>query len=880
MSESQEKAEIIDVFIKESQEDLEFIELALISLVYGGADTDRERIDQILRAIRSIKGSGGFFGFNKISTQSRVMESMMVMIRDGSLVPSEEVVETLLKGIDKLRVMVADVSDSEDVDVTRETLAIEAVLSGDNASGENAGTAAGKISSGEEKPEGSIEEIASVKWDLTELREGLQTARKRGQYIYTLKSVAGNNEELLAYKKNLESVGTLHAAKPEIFSGNGVTPGDIEEGSDLHLLFSTILEPDMVVDFLGIQEGDMKEFDPAFGEVKAPELPLPAMEENADKNVSKPAGAGEKPVGGTDTIRIRVELLDEIMELAGEIVLGRNRLLSEFADSSDTTVISTHSQRVTELQEMVMKMRLQPVGTVFRKFRRIVREMAVKAGKDINLVLEDGDVELDRSILDGLTDPITRIIENSAEHGFETPGERLFNGKPEAGTITLSASHKSGHVVITAKDDGRGIDAEKIKKSALEKALITSEEAAHMSGREAVKLIFHPGFSTETGVSDISVGSVGMDVVRSALKELGGTVELETDVGKGSAVIVRLPLTLTIMHSLIVGCEGLSFAIPSHDLVEVLRLKRGNRHRTELVQGREALRLRGELMPVARLAEILGMKKHYTEEGKKEELEDRRLRLSDRRAPEEDTEEDQPGREWSDCRRKKDEIKRVVVLRHNGRRFGLMVDAIYDSEEIVLKPLAGLVKDCESFSGSTIMGDGSVAMILNTAGIVDKSGFIIDELESKAVELEEEKVLNKKSNETLLVFKNSDKETFCLPFSDISRVERVDSDFIETVGSREFVRIREEPVSLRRLENYFDVVAPDTGGKTIYVIFPKGLKEPTGIVSTQIVDVIEREDKRVGSSNDNGGDETILIDEQVVYRLDLPDLLRAAGVVH
>ncbi len=883
MTESYDDGEIIDVFIQESQEHLESIEPALISLEEEGSDTDKETINLIFRAIHSIKGSAGFFGFNNISSLSHIMENMMVMVRDGSLVPSQEVVEALLKGLDKISVMIADVSDSENVDVSRETMVIEAILSEDGGGRGNAESAPKKTISGEEEPEGSAEGVASVKWELSELKERLETAKKRGQFTFTLRSAAGNNEELLAYKKNLESIGTIYTTNPEIFSDNGLIPDAIEEGSDFYVLFSTILESDMLADYLGIKEGDMKEFDLTRDADPETKTPLPVTEENLKDKVKKPAATGDKVRGSSDTIRIRVELLDQVMALAGEIVLGRNRLLMQFANVSDTTVISTHSQRVTELQEIIMKMRLQPVGTVFAKFRRIVRDMAVKVGKDINLVLKGEDVELDRSIIDGLTDPLTHIIRNSADHGLETPEERLFNGKPKAGTITLSASHEGGHVIITAKDDGRGIDAEKIKKSAIKKELITSEEAAAMSEREAVKLVFHAGFSTTTEVSDISGRGVGMDVVRSTFDKLGGTVELETAVGKGSAIIVRLPLTLTIMHSLIVGCEGFRFAIPQVDLVEVVRLKRGDRHRTEFVQGREVLRLRGELLPVVCLAEILGMKKHYIDDDKEEESEDRRQRLSDRRAPEQSAEEAdyQKSRNETDCRRKKDDIKRLVVLRHNGNLFGVMVDAIYDPEEIVLKPLAGLVKNCETFSGSTIMGDGSVAMVINTSGIVAKSGFSLDEMDTAGKKLEAEAVsMGEKENETLLVFKNSDKETFCLPFSGISRVERVNSNFIETVGSKEFVRIREEPVSLLRLENYFDVGPSDTNGKTIYVIFPKGLKEPTGIVSSQIVDVIDRADKRVGRSNENGGEETILIDEHMVYKLDLPDLLRAAGVVH
>ena len=917
MSESYDDAEIIDVFIQESQEHLESIEPALISLEDEGADTDKETINLIFRAIHSIKGSAGFFGFNNISGLSHVMENMMVMVRDKTLVPTQEVVEALLKGLDKINLMIDDISNSEDVDVSEERQVIEAILSKDEGSGDNAKdngkavdeTVLSATSSPVEEKAGACAEGSDlpddsgfVKWNLDGvegLRESLETSRRRGQFTFTVKSVAGSNEALLAYKKNLESIGGIHATNPDIFSDDGVTSGLIEEGADFYVLFSSILEADMLIEFLGVSESDIEEFELELDseELQATDapVPVPVKEENITKDekveakdsvkkkISKPAGGGEKHRSSSDTIRIRVELLDQIMALAGEIVLGRNRLLMQFANISDTTVISTHSQRVTELQEIIMKMRLQPVGTVFAKFRRIVRDMAVKVGKDINLVLEGEEVELDRSIIDGLTDPLTHIIRNSADHGLETTEERLANGKSAAGTITLSASHEGGHVIITAKDDGRGIDAEKIKKSAIKKELITSEEAALLNDREAVKLVFHPGFSTAAEVSDISGRGVGMDVVRSTFDKLGGTVELETAVDKGSSIIVRLPLTLTIMHSLIVGCEGFRFAIPQVDLVEVVRLKRGDRHRTELVQGREVLRLRGELLPVVCLADILGMKKHYLENDDDKELLDRRKRLSDRRggqSPEEEAEY-QASRDGDDCRRKKDDIKRLVVLRHNGNLFGLMVDAIYDPEEIVLKPLAGLVKNCEVFSGSTIMGDGSVAMILNITGIVDKSGFILDDLENTAKRFEdEEDDLNKKNDETLLVFKNSDTETFCMPFSGISRVERVNSNAIETVGSKEFVRIREEPVSLLRLENYFNVGAADSSNKTIYVIFPKGIKEPTGIVTTQIVDVIDRGDKRVGRSNESGGEETILIDENMVYRLDLPDLLRAAGVVH
>ena len=879
MSQSYDDSEIIEAFVQESQEHLTSIEPALISLEEKGSEIDSETINLIFRAIHSIKGSAGFFGFQNITNLSHIMENMMAEIRDATLAPSPEVVDSLLKGLDKLTIMIDDVSNSEKIDASNEIASIEVILGKRPAKDKKIEEPKSK----EKECEVTEANKSSVDWNLEEYKTRLDESIRFGQEVFTIflplsLKKRGRKKELSAVKEQLDSIGTLYASKPEVFVDDGINMKAIKDESVVSILFSTILEEGLLLDFLKLTPEGISRID--LPKEKKEEKSEPVSESVSEsKDPDKSQSVAKTPVSA-ETVRIRVELLDKLMALAGEIVLGRNRLMRQFGDNDDLTIMNTHSHRITELQESIMKMRLQPVGTVFSKFRRIVRDMSIKVSKEINLVLNGEDVELDRSIINGLSDPLTHIIRNSADHGLESPDDREALGKPRAGTIILSALHEGGHVIITAEDDGRGIDAEKVKAKAVEKEVISKDEAGSMSEREAVKLIFHPGFSTIENVSEISGRGVGMDVVRSTFEKLGGIVDLETEVGKGSKIIIRLPLTLAIVPSLVVGVEGARFAIPQVDLVEVVRLKRGGKQRTELIQGQEVLRVRGKLLPITYLADLLNIKKHYLDGDTKEEMSDRRDRLVDRRAGQEEKTDDD-NRVITQDRRSGRDIKRVVVLNHNGNFFGLIVDSIFDPEEIVVKPLSDFLKSCSAFSGCTIMGDGEVAMILNVMGIVEMSGFKFEGIEERTVEVEEEERLAAMERETLLLFQSCEAETFCLSFSGIARVERVESSSIEKVGPKEFVLIRDESVPLVRLENILDVAAVDASAKTLYVIIPKGLKKPVGIVSTKIIDTIERvADSSRDSADPESKEDTIIVDDRIIYRLDMSELLKDAGLAH
>jgi two-component system chemotaxis sensor kinase CheA len=397
-------------------------------------------------------------------------------------------------------------------------------------------------------------------------------------------------------------------------------------------------------------------------------VPAARLEENEEH--------GEAKRGATDSsIRVDVQLLDRLMNLVGELVLARNQVLQVTTNLEDAVFQAT-SQRLnlvtTELQEGIMKTRMQPIGSIWNKYPRVVRDLSAQCGKQIRLEMEGADTELDRSILEAIKDPLTHVVRNSADHGIERPEARTSRGKPAQGTLRLRAFHEGGKVNIEISDDGGGIDVERVREKAIVRGLITQERAAAMSERELTQLIFLPGFSTAEKVSNVSGRGVGMDVVRTNVERIGGTIDLLSRRGQGTTLRIRIPLTLAIVPALVVAAAGDRYAIPQVNLLELVRLE-GEQAKSALddLHGTKVLRLRGQLLPLVRLRDVLGLPEHH-----------------------------------------EDHVN-VVVLQADDRAFGLVVDDISDTEEIVVKPLGKELKGLGVYAGATIMGDGHIALILD-----------------------------------------------------------------------------------------------------------------------------------------------------------------------
>jgi len=387
---------------------------------------------------------------------------------------------------------------------------------------------------------------------------------------------------------------------------------------------------------------------------------------------------------GDSTLRVGVDVLDKLMNLVGELALGRNELLqlmTALEDSPFTKPVQQLDRVTTDLLEAVMKTRMQPIGNAWTKLPRLVRDLSQSSGKEIALQMHGAETELDRQILQAIQDPLTHMIRNSADHGVELPAARIAAGKPGAGTIRLAARHEGGHVVVEISDDGAGISAARVRRKAVERGLLRADQAETLPDAQVFRLIFEPGFSTAETVTNVSGRGVGMDVVRSNIEAIGGTVELSSHEGRGTTVRIKIPLTLAIISALIVGAGGESFAIPQIGIVELVRVTEEQHALVEQVHGAHFYRLRETLLPLVSLRSL--------------------LRLGEIQ---------------------RDATYNLVVCQVGEVRFGLIVEEVFDTQEIVVKPMGRLVKHLQTYAGCTITGDGRVIMILDSAGIAAMAG--------------------------------------------------------------------------------------------------------------------------------------------------------------
>ncbi|WP_428308097.1 chemotaxis protein CheW [Lacipirellula sp.] len=517
-----------------------------------------------------------------------------------------------------------------------------------------------------------------------------------------------------------------------------------------------------------------------------------------------PATNGATTAPAESSIRVQVGVLDSLMNLAGELVLGRNQLIQALnADghAGIDAVASRLDQVTTELQEAIMRTRMQPIGAVFSKFPRVIRDLSAKLGKQCNIIMDGKEVDVDKTILEAIGDPLTHLVRNSIDHGVERPEARTAAGKPAMGTIFLRAYHEAGKVRIDIADDGGGIHPEKLRSKAVEKGVVTAEQASRLSDRDAIRLIFHPGFSTAEKITDISGRGVGMDVVRTNIEKLGGAVDVDSRPGMGTTIQITLPLTLAIIPSLIIQCGDERFAIPQVNISELVRLRREEiGKRLDRVKSAEVLRLRGSLLPLVRLNNVLRADGSTGSEADQERA-----------------------------------TTHIVVVESGQQRFGIVVDALHDSEEIVVKPLGRHIKNVPCLSGATILGDGHVALILDVAGIAIHQQIRAAHDEAMASKGDDGAGVNA-DLQSVLLFTNHPKEHFAVSMDVVSRIERIRCDQIDAVGGQELVQYRQSSVPLLRLENIITTRPTDPQSWVYVIVFTIGAKE-VGLVAPCLEDI-------------------------------------------
>ena len=558
--------------------------------------------------------------------------------------------------------------------------------------------------------------------------------------------------------------------------------------------------------------------------------PAPAAAPSADKHAedSKMSDAN---------VRVDVGLLDKLMNLVGELVLARNQILQHGASDRDASFLAT-SQRLnlitTELQEGVMKTRMQPIGTVWNKFPRVVRDLAVLCGKQVRVEMEGKDTELDRTIIEAIKDPLTHIVRNSVDHGIESPQERVSKGKPAEGRLLLRAYHEGGQVNIEIADDGGGIRIDKVKAKAVEKGLITAEHASRMSEREAVNLIFLPGFSTAAKVTNVSGRGVGMDVVKTNIEKIGGAVDIATRPGDGTTLRIKIPLTLAIIPALVVSCDGDRFAIPQVSLLELVRLDSEHaKTGIESIRGTPVYRLRGNLLPLVYLSRVLGLPTQQQEH------------------------------------------VNIVVLQADGRPFGLVVDAINDTEEIVVKPLGKLLKGLPCYAGATIMGDGKVALILDVMGIAQAAHVGGEGRDQKASGSDKDQKQASGNRQTLLLVQVGESRRMAVPLDLVARLEEFRGEEVEFASGQPVMQYRDQILPLADLPGMFGgAAALDGQSKTLQVVVHNGPQGGVGFVVDRILDIVEEEVSVRRKSSAHGLLGSAVVQQKVTDLLDVEALVR------
>ncbi len=635
---SDDMKEILEEFLIESDEILINLDQDLIEL--ESSPEDKDLLNKIFRSMHTLKGGAGFLGLSSIVEIAHKIEDIFNKLRNDELKLNSEMMDVIFEGVDKLKESISmlkensEIPDEEDVKHLLEKL--DAVLEGEIIPEV-------EHSDSEKNESSEFEFIPDLDPDIKELILKYK-GKDLGQILEELILLPPDERPSLETIEKLEKL--------------------IMEGKDVKDLIKKKEQPSQ-------EKKDINH-------TKNEEKPEP---EKKTKQISQTKKKGEKK---EEVIRVDVERVETLMNLVGELVLDRNRIV-KLASNLETSCESTDlieelldsitgmSRTVSDLQDAVMKLRMQPVRKIFSKFPRIVRDLAKKLNRKVNLVLEGEDTEIDRSILDKLEDPLIHLVRNAIDHGIEPVEERLKAGKPESGLIKLSAYQEGDRIIISIEDDGKGIDVEKVKNKAVEKGIITQEQAKNMSDKEAFELLFMPGFSTAEQVSEVSGRGVGMDVVASTIHSLRGSIEVESERGKGSKFIMKLPLTVAIIRTLMVGANKRIFAIPLYSVVEIVKYEPEN---VKNIGQFKSFMLRDEVFLLFSLNELFDM-------------------------------EDREEKEF------------IVIVRVGEKNIAISVEELFGEEEIVIKPLGKLLENVQGIAGATITGDGKVVLIVDTNSLIN-----------------------------------------------------------------------------------------------------------------------------------------------------------------
>lgn len=785
-----EDSEIIQEFLLESYENLDQMDQDLVELEQ--APSSRELLSSIFRTIHTIKGTSGFLAFGQLETLTHIGENLLSQLRDGKMTVSRDSTQALLELVDTVRLLLerieqtgSDAGDSNSIDAAVST--IRTVLDGEPLP---------TVAAAPEPPADVAADVKVAEVAEVEVEAGEETGAE-------------------------DAPAAQAPAEDDII-------GDLDDAGT-----------DEEADELDDEPGDTTDASAA-----APVDQLVPAPLGAELVVGEPAGAEPAAEGTGDgehhdkravvdsSVRVDIDLLDLLVQQVGELVLTRNQIMQRLGPDSDADLVRA-AQRLdmvaSELQEGIMRTRMQPIGHMWAKMPRIVRDLSRQLDRRVNLVMEGHETELDRSLLETLKAPLTHLVRNSLDHGIEPPEKRVALGKPAEGTLTLRANHESGQVVIEIIDDGAGMDPARIAAVAMERGILTRDQVALMDQREIINLIFRPGFSTAAKVTNVSGRGVGMDVVRTNIEGIGGTVDVTSEFGKGTVTRVRIPLTLAIIPALVVGQSDERYAVPLANLVELVRIE-ADSPEVEHIAGDPVLRLRGQLLPLVSLASVLGQPTPTSQ------------------------------------------VAAVVVVQNDNTRFGLIVDQVHDTQEIVVKPLGKLLKSLPVYTGVTIMGDGRIAMILDIAGLAESAAVGTVAKEAMKTSAADQGVV-----QSLLVMEIAGGRRAALPLTDIARLEEFENEAVEFTGHREVVQYRGGILPLVRLAPALQL-SDTSQSDPVSVVVHERDEHRLGVVIDRVLDIVETTLEVDESGRRPGVYGTAIVQGKVTDLVDLNEIVASGAL--
>ena len=840
---------LVEEFVAEGLQNLADIESDLLSLESDGG-TDKELVNRIFRAVHTIKGTGSYLKLENLVAVAHRAETLLDRVRSGKESASAVVTDAVLAAVDALVTMLR----TPDLGMTFECQVplakLDRALKG---SPQSVGSAALSESDIAEIKQAETGKGTTFRIDLdleliqqaVDVKEGVVVGLSSiGKILFTSipkdqidKTPKGNctvfletvlSKEMLCDHFNLKAETVTQVDTKELRPGNGGSssphatsteslaekkPQAIESPKKIAAEVASIPSP------------------PATEKPNQEKALVPKEPKDAAKDAAKAAAE--------QSMRVPVHILHKLLEWTGTMVMARNQLMNEF-DFRGSTAFRTLSQSISGVHETVIETRMQTTGSLFERYRRIVRDLSRQLNKEVALHIEGGELELDRTILESFADPLTHLIRNSLDHALETPAEREAAGKNRQGNIFLRSYIHSGEIILAVEDDGRGICAERVCSKAVSKGVITQAYANQLTEHQKVMLIFHAGFSTKDEATDVSGRGVGMDVVRNNIEAVGGSIDVVTKVGSGTTFSAILPLAKALVSSsltkaLVVDIQDERFAIPETAVSEIIRYDAKAMTNIVQVDGENVYQLRDQLVALVDLRQALGM-------------------------------EQQANRKEHAC---------LVILQYRKHQFGAIVDNVLGIQEIIVRGTPKLLQNCGIFSGHTVLGTGRVSLILDINGLVSKLSLrFLDQkqVNSKRAIVESPDVSQKKNRlkQKMVVFSFSDNEYFAIPLELVAIIERISLDSIRTVGTKEYCQIKNETISVMRLDTFLPISKFNVARKDCCLIRPAAVSFPLGILTGPDVTIIDVDDSFESRLDDqNGIVGTFMHNDRLVMLLDV-----------